>query len=140
MVFEMTLIEKSIFLKLIITLYAIFGNFQDLDFEHIPLFDHIGHFSNPSVGQLTDVNQSISAGNDLNESTEIGGFDHLAFIDRSNLDIGGQLFDPPTALLTGGLDAVEQELRVEGDLHRLALVGDLDVVLDLREIPEETVT
>ena len=54
--------------------FAVLGNLQDLDLEHIPFLDHIGDLAHAAIGQLADMNQPIGAGHDLNKRSEICGF------------------------------------------------------------------
>src|SRR5580765_2768056 len=76
--------------------------FQHLDADLLAFLQVIGNGIDTLVGDLADVQQTILAGQNLNDRAKVQQFQHGAFIDLADFHTGGQFFDTTPGFLTGG--------------------------------------
>ena len=81
------------------------------DFHHhlVALVQHVAHLGDALGRELRDVHETVGAGEDLDEGTEVHDLLDRPFVDLPDLGLGGEAVDP-----------------VDGLLHR-RLVGRRDV-------------
>src|SRR5439155_2051240 len=77
-----------------------------------------GYLIDALLGDLRDMQQPVTSGQDLHDRAEVEQPDHLAFVNLADFDFGGDLLDPLARRVAGvGID--------RGDRHR-AVVLDVD--------------
>ena len=72
---------------------------EDLDVDHVALFEDVGHLPHALVGELRDVHEAVGAGQDLDEGAEVDDLPHRAAVDLPDLGLGGDAADAVERLL-----------------------------------------
>src|SRR5580704_6599469 len=93
----------------------------DLEYFHahdIAFLELVAHPLDALVGDLRDMHQAVTAGQDGDEGAEIHQAYDFALVDAPDFHVGGDEFDAPLCLAPGGA-------AHRGNLHR-AVVFDVD--------------
>src|SRR5690606_21750472 len=98
---------------------ALVVGFDDLDADHLADLQHIVDVGDAIVRDLGDVQQAITAGQDLNDGTEIEQTQYSAFVLLADFNVCSQLLD--TAFCFARLVKVRTG---DGDA---AVVADIDL-------------
>ena len=72
---------------------AFFVGFQNLDFDDLAFAQVVGHFLDALMSDLTDVQQTVLARQQVDQGAEVQDLGHRAFIDLADFNFGGDLFD-----------------------------------------------